>query len=438
MTNSTKFTVQAGGSLQGEARVPGDKSISHRSIMLGSLAQGVTHVTGFLEGDDALATLRAFQAMGVEIEGPVKGEVTIHGVGLNGLKAPKEAIYLGNSGTSIRLLSGLLAGQAFDATLTGDESLSGRPMRRVTDPLAKMGAVIESTEKGTAPLTIRGQSGNLQGMHYDMPIASAQVKSCLLLAGLYAQGETSVSEPAPTRDHTERMLAGFAYPIKQSGNTASIQREGELTATDIDVPSDISSAAFFLVGATIAPNSDITLKHVGINPTRTGVIDVLKLMGANIELSNQRDVGGEPVADIRVRSAELQGIAIPEELVALAIDEFPVLFVAAACATGTTVLTGAKELRVKECDRIQVMADGLQILGVNAQPTEDGMIIQGGAIGSGSVISHGDHRISMSFAIAALRASGTIVIDDCANVNTSFPGFVSLASDLGLNISSEG
>jgi len=438
MTNSTKFTVQAGGSLQGEARVPGDKSISHRSIMLGSLAQGVTHVTGFLEGDDALATLRAFQAMGVEIEGPVKGEVTIHGVGLNGLKAPKEAIYLGNSGTSIRLLSGLLAGQAFDATLTGDESLSGRPMRRVTDPLAKMGAVIESTEKGTAPLTIRGQSGNLQGMHYDMPIASAQVKSCLLLAGLYAQGETSVSEPAPTRDHTERMLAGFAYPIKQSGNTASIQREGELTATDIDVPSDISSAAFFLVGATIAPNSDITLKHVGINPTRTGVIDVLKLMGANIELSNQRDVGGEPVADIRVRSAELQGIAIPEELVALAIDEFPVLFVAAACATGTTVLTGAKELRVKECDRIQVMADGLQILGVNAQPTEDGMIIQGSAIGSGSVISHGDHRISMSFAIAALRASGTIVIDDCANVNTSFPGFVSLASDLGLNISSEG
>ncbi len=438
MTNSTIFTVQAGGSLQGEARVPGDKSISHRSIMLGSLAQGVTHVTGFLEGDDALATLRAFQAMGVEIEGPINGKVTIHGVGLNGLKAPKDAMYLGNSGTSMRLLSGLLAGQAFDATLTGDESLSGRPMRRVTDPLAKMGAVIEATEKGTAPLTIRGQSGNLQAIHYDMPIASAQVKSCLLLAGLYAQGETSVSEPAPTRDHTERMLAGFSYPVKQAGNTASVQREGELTAADIDVPSDISSAAFFLVGASIASNSDITLKHVGINPTRTGVIDVLKLMGANIELTNQRDVGGEPVADIRVRSAELQGIAIPEELVALAIDEFPVLFVAAACAAGTTVLTGAKELRVKECDRIQVMADGLQILGVDAQPTEDGMIIQGGAIGSGNVISHGDHRISMSFAIAALRATGTIVIDDCANVNTSFPGFVNLASKLGLNISSEG
>jgi 3-phosphoshikimate 1-carboxyvinyltransferase len=437
MTESIQFTVQAGGNIQGEARVPGDKSISHRSIMLGSLAVGTTHVTGFLEGDDALATLRAFQAMGVEIEGPKNGEVTIQGVGLDGLKAAKEAMYLGNSGTSMRLLSGLLAGQAFDSILTGDASLSGRPMRRVIDPLSKMGAKIEATEKETAPLVIRGQAGNLQGIHYDMPIASAQVKSCLLLAGLYAQGETSVTDPAPTRDHTERMLSGFSYPVKQEGNRTSVARNGQLTATDIDVPSDISSAAFFLVGASIAPNSDLTLKHVGINPTRTGVIDVLKLMGANIELSNQRDVGGEPVADIRVRSAKLKGIAIPEELVALAIDEFPVLFVAAACAEGETVLTGAKELRVKECDRIQVMADGLQILGVNAKPTEDGMIIQGGAIGSGKVISHGDHRISMAFAIAALRASGTIVIDDCANVNTSFPDFVKLASRLGLNISSE-
>ncbi|MDC9729876.1 MAG: 3-phosphoshikimate 1-carboxyvinyltransferase [Methyloprofundus sp.] len=437
MTESIQFTVQAGGNLQGEARVPGDKSISHRSIMLGSIAVGTTHVTGFLEGDDALATLRAFQAMGVEIEGPNKGEVTIHGVGLDGLKAPKEAMYLGNSGTSMRLLSGLLAGQDFDSILTGDESLSGRPMRRVTDPLSEMGAVIESTEKGTAPLTVRGQAGNLQGIHYDMPIASAQVKSCLLLAGLYAKGETSVTEPAPTRDHTERMLQGFSYPVKQAGNQASVERNGQLTATDIDVPSDISSAAFFLVGASIAPNSDLTLKHVGINPTRTGVIDVLKLMGANIELSNQRDVGGEPVADIRIRSAKLKGIAIPEKLVALAIDEFPVLFVAAACAEGETVLTGAKELRVKESDRIQVMADGLQILGVDAQPTEDGMVIRGGQIGSGQVVSHGDHRIAMSFAMAALRSSGTIVIDDCANVNTSFPDFVQLASRLGLNITSE-
>jgi len=437
MTQSIKFTVQAGGALQGEARVPGDKSISHRSIMLGSLATGVTKVTGFLEGEDALATLRAFQSMGVEISGPNKGEVTIHGVGLNGLKAPKSEMYLGNSGTSMRLLSGLLAGQNFDSVLTGDESLSGRPMRRVIDPLSQMGAKIETTESGTAPLKITGQAGKLQGIHYDMPIASAQVKSCLLLAGLYAEGETSVTEPAPTRDHTERMLSGFQYPVKQEGNLAAVRRSGALIATEIDVPSDISSAAFFLVGASIAPNSDLTLKHVGINPTRTGVIDILKLMGANIELSHQRIVGGEPVADIRVRSAELKGIVIPEPLVALAIDEFPVLFIAAACAKGETRLTGAKELRVKECDRIQVMADGLKILGVDAQPTEDGMIIQGGTIGSGEVISHGDHRISMSFAIAGLRATGEIVIDDCANVNTSFPNFVGFTQKLGLNIQSE-
>ncbi|NOR81070.1 MAG: bifunctional prephenate dehydrogenase/3-phosphoshikimate 1-carboxyvinyltransferase [Methyloprofundus sp.] len=436
MTNkSITFTVQPGGHLQGQVRLPGDKSISHRSIMLGSIAEGVTHVSGFLEGDDALATLRAFQAMGVKIEGPDKGKVTIHGVGLDGLKAPKEPIYLGNSGTSMRLLCGLLAGQDFDATLTGDKSLSGRPMRRVTDPLSTMGAVIESTENGTAPLTIRGQKNTLQGIHYDMPIASAQVKSCLLLAGLYAQGETSVTEPAPTRDHTERMLSGFAHPVKQEGNLVTVSRQGALKATDIDVPSDISSAAFFLVGASIAPNSDLTLKHVGINPTRTGVIDILRLMGANIELSNQKTVGGEPVADIRVRSAKLKGIAIPEQFVALAIDEFPVLFVAAACATGETILTGAKELRVKESDRIQVMADGLQILGVDAQPTEDGMVIQGGTIGGGSVISHGDHRIAMAFSMAALRATDTIEIKDCENVNTSFPGFARLTQELGLNIS---
>lgn len=435
MTNkSITFTIQPGGHLQGQVRVPGDKSISHRSIMLGSIAEGVTHVSGFLEGDDALATLRAFQAMGVKIDGPVNGEVTIHGVGMNGLQAPKEPIYLGNSGTSMRLLCGLLAGQNFDTTLTGDKSLSGRPMRRVTDPLSQMGAKIETTANGTAPLTIRGQKNTLQGIHYDMPIASAQVKSCLLLAGLYAQGETSVTEPAPTRDHTERMLSGFAHPVKQADNQVTISRQGVLKATDIEVPGDISSAAFFLVGASIAPESDLTLQHVGINPTRTGVIDILRLMGANIELLNQRTVGGEPVADIRVRSAELKGIAIPEELVALAIDEFPVLFIAAACAEGQTVLTGAKELRVKESDRIQVMADGLKILGVDAQPTEDGMVIQGGVMGGGAVISHGDHRIAMAFSMAALRANDTVVIQDCENVNTSFPGFATLTQTLGLHI----
>ncbi len=437
MTQAITFTVQPGGHLQGQVRVPGDKSISHRSIMLGAIAEGVTHVTGFLEGDDALATLRAFQTMGVQIEGPDKGAVTIHGVGLDGLQAPKEPMYLGNSGTSMRLLSGLLAGQQFDSVLTGDESLSGRPMRRVLDPLSKMGAKITATAAGTAPLHIKGQ-GLLHGAHYDMPIASAQVKSCLLLAGLYAEGETSVTEPAPTRDHTERMLSGFSYPIKQEDNLVTIARQGQLSATNIDVPSDISSAAFFLVGASIAQNSDLTLQHVGINPTRTGIIDILKLMGANIELLNQRIIGGEPVADIRVQSAVLQGIAIPEELVPLAIDEFPVIFIAAACAQGKTVLTGAEELRVKESDRIQVMADGLQMLGVDAQPTDDGMVIQGGAISGGEVISHGDHRIAMSFAVAGLKATDTIVIKDCANVNTSFPGFVAITQQLGLNIVSEG
>lgn len=435
MSQSITFQVQPGGSLRGEIRVPGDKSMSHRSIMLGSLANGVTHVTGFLNAEDAMSTLQAFRDMGVRIEGPVNGEVTIYGVGKHGLKQAEKPLYLGNSGTSMRLLSGLLAGQAFDSVLTGDKSLESRPMRRVTQPLALMGAVIETQSDGTAPLTIRGQAGALKAIHYDMPIASAQVKSCLLLAGMYAEGETSVTEPAPTRDHTERMLSGFGYPVRRSGSTASISNQGELTATQIDVPSDISSAAFFLVGASIAADSDVTLKHVGINPTRTGVIDILRLMGADIEVLNERSVGGEPVADLRVRSSQLHGINIPEELVPLAIDEFPVLFVAAACAKGKTVLTGAKELRVKESDRIQVMADGLQILGVDAQATEDGMIINGSPIGSGRVDSHGDHRIAMSFSIAGLRASGQITIDDCANVNTSFAEFKDLATSLGLQLS---
>ena len=436
MSQSVTFQVQPGGSLRGEIRVPGDKSMSHRSIMLGSLAEGVTHVRGFLNAEDAMSTLEAFRAMGVKIEGPVNGEVTIHGVGKHGLQAPTKPLYLGNSGTSMRLLSGLLAGQPFNSTLTGDESLESRPMRRVTAPLALMGAEIETQENGTAPLHIKGKAGQLQGINYDMPIASAQVKSCLLLAGMYAEGDTTVTEPAPTRDHTERMLTGFGYPVKRQGSTATINNQGKLTATQIDVPSDISSAAFFLVGASIAPDSDVTLNHVGINPTRTGVIDILRLMGANIEVLNERSVGGEPVADLRVRSSQLKGIAIPEHLVPLAIDEFPVLFVAAACAEGQTTLTGAKELRVKESDRIQVMADGLQILGVDAQPTEDGMVIQGGGIGTGVVESHGDHRIAMSFSIAGLRSSGPITINNCANVNTSFPEFKQLATHLGLNLTS--
>ena len=433
--NNVMFTVQPAGTLQGQLRVPGDKSISHRSIMLGSLAEGVTEVSGFLQGEDNLATLNAFRAMGVKIDGPENGRVTIHGVGMNGLKAPKTPLDLGNSGTSMRLLSGLLSAQAFDAVLTGDASLSTRPMRRVTEPLAHMGAVVETTGDGTPPLTCRGGKA-LMGFEYKMPVASAQVKSCLLLAGLYANGKTCIIEPAPTRDHTERMLKGFGYPVEVDGNRICVEGGGKLTATNIDVPADISSAAFFLVGASICPNADLILEHVGINPTRDGVINILKLMGADIELLNPREIGGEPVADIRVRHAPLKGIAIPEDQVPLAIDEFPALFVAAACAEGETVLTGARELRVKESDRIQVMADGLQTLGVDAEPTEDGMVIQGGGkIGSGRVQSHGDHRIAMSFAMASLRASGPIEIEDCANVNTSFPDFVALAAGVGLKIS---
>jgi len=431
--DSVVFSVTPGGSLRGQLRVPGDKSISHRSIMLGSIAEGTTTVSGFLEGEDNLATLNAFRAMGVEIEGPDQGKVVIHGVGLQGLKAPAAAMNLGNSGTSMRLLAGLLAAQAFDSELTGDASLSKRPMKRVTEPLARMGAKIATAEAGTPPLKITGGQA-LTGFHYEMPVASAQVKSCLLLAGLYAEGETCVTEPAPTRDHTERMLQGFGYPIKRQDATVCVSGGGKLQATSIDVPADISSAAFFMVGASIAVDSDITLEHVGINPTRIGVINILREMGADISLTKEQTVGGEPVADIRIRSSRLKGIHIPESQVPLAIDEFPAIFVAAACAEGETVLTGARELRVKESDRIQVMADGLIELGIEATPTEDGMVIRGGAIGTGSVDSHGDHRIAMSFAMAALRAAGPITIRDCANVNTSFPGFVSLAAGAGLNI----
>ncbi|MBT3015845.1 MAG: 3-phosphoshikimate 1-carboxyvinyltransferase [Candidatus Thiodiazotropha sp. (ex Clathrolucina costata)] len=427
------YRIQPGGKLIGNLRVPGDKSISHRSIMLGSLADGVTEVTGFLEGEDSLATLNAFRQMGVAIDGPTQGRVTIQGVGMHGLQAPDGALDLGNSGTSMRLLTGLLAGQGMAVTLTGDSSLSGRPMRRVIDPLSRMNASIGSTEAFTAPLQIHPQS-RLQGIDYQMPMASAQVKSALLLAGLCAKGETCITEPAPTRDHTERMLQGFGYPVRRDGNRICLTGGGRLSACEIDIPADISSATFFLVGVSIAEGSEMVLQHVGINPTRDGVISILKLMGAEIELLNEREVGGEPVADIRVTSTDLHGIDIPEELVPLAIDEFPAIFVAAACARGETRLRGAEELRVKESDRIQVMAEGLQRLGIEADPRPDGIVIQGGALQGGKVESHGDHRIAMSFAMAGLRATGPIEIADCANVNTSFPGFVPSAADMGLQI----
>ncbi len=430
---SIEYCVHAGGRVSGAIRVPGDKSISHRSVMLGSLAEGITEVEGFLEGEDALATMQVFRDMGVVIEGPDQGRLRIHGVGLKGLRPPPGSLYLGNSGTAMRLLVGLLAGQTFDTELTGDESLSKRPMNRVADPVREMGANIETAAGGLPPVKIKG-GVRLTGIDYNLPMASAQVKSCLLLAGLYAEGKVSVTEPAPTRDHTERMLAGFGYHVEREGARVVLQGGGRLVATNIEVPADISSAAFFMVAASIAPDSDLTLTHVGINPTRNGVINILRLMGADITLSNERIVGGEPVADIRVRHAPLIGISIPRDQVPLAIDEFPVLFVAAACAQGKTVLTGAEELRVKESDRIQAMADGLRVLGIKADPRSDGIEIEGGQMAGGVVDSHGDHRIAMAFAVAGLRANSAIRIRECNNVATSFPGFDRLAQQAGIRL----
>ncbi len=430
---SVTFEIAPGGALHGTLRVPGDKSVSHRAVMLGALAQGDTTVDGFLEGADSLATLAAFEAMGVTVEHPAPGRLVVHGRGLDGLRDPGRPLDLGNSGTSMRLLCGLLAGQRFATTLVGDASLTRRPMRRVTEPLALMGARIDATSDGTAPLRIHGDRA-LHAIDYTLPVASAQVKSALLLAGLYADGVTRVTEPAPTRDHTERMLRALGAHIARDGATVTLHGRPALRGTALTVPADISSAAFFLVGASLVPGSDLTLTGVGINPTRTGVIDILQAMGADITLANQREEGGEPVADLRVRGAPLRGIEIPEALVPLAIDEFPVLFVAAACAEGTTTLRGAAELRVKESDRIGVMAEGLATLGIDATPTDDGMVIRGGALRGGRIDSHGDHRIAMAFAIAALRAGDPITVTDCANVDTSFPGFVASAAACGLRI----
>lgn len=428
-----RFDLAPGGLLGGRITVPGDKSISHRAVMLSAIADGQSEIVGFLEGADSLATLKAFRQLGVEIQGPEQGRLLVHGVGLHGLRPPGAPLDMGNSGTSMRLLAGLLSGQYFTSELVGDPSLSKRPMRRVTEPLALMGARIHTSPEGTAPLRIQPAEG-LKGMEYALPVASAQVKSSVLLAGLYAEGETWVVEPAPTRDHTERMLRAFGYKVQQDGARIGVASGARLTAASIAVPGDISSAAFFLVGASIAAGSELLLTGVGVNPTRTGVIDILRAMGADIALLDERDQGGEPVADLRVRAAELKGIPIPTDLVPLAIDEFPALFIAAACARGETLLRGAEELRVKESDRIQTMADGLRALGIEAEPLPDGMRIQGGALQGGSVDSHGDHRVAMAFAMAALRANAPIEVRHCANVNTSFPGFASMATAAGLGI----
>lgn len=429
----SNYITSIAGPLKGTIKVPGDKSISHRSIMLGSIADGVTKVSGFLEGEDSLATLSAFKDMGVKIERN-GSNVTINGVGKHGLKEPTRSLNLGNSGTSIRLMSGLLSAQSFDSELCGDESLSKRPMGRVIEPLRLMGADISGNDS-KPPLLIKGGK-QLSSIEYTLPVASAQIKSCLLLAGLYSDGKTTIIENGISRDHTERMLKGFGYDVISSSNTISLMGGGSLKSCDIEVPSDISSAAFFMVAGCISKNSSIVLEAVNINPTRTGVIDILRLMGGNLELFNQRHQAGELIADIKVTSSELKGIEIPENLVPLAIDEFPVLFIAASCAKGETVLTGAKELRVKESDRIQVMADGLTALGIDNEILDDGIRIIGGEFKeqTSSIKSHHDHRISMAFAIASVKSKFNIEIEGVDNVKTSFPNFVELANSIGMKI----
>ena len=404
--------------------------------MLGALAEGTTEIHGFLEGEDTRATARIFRQLGVRIETPAPTVCLVHGVGLHGLRGSVETLDCGNAGTGMRLLAGVLAGQAFASVLVGDASLTRRPMRRVTDPLTAMGARIDTGPTGTPPLQLHASRG-LQGIDYALPVASAQVKSAVLLAGLYAEGETVVREPHPTRDYTERMLATFGWPIEYRPGFARLRGGNRLVATRVDVPADFSSAAFFIVAATVIPGSELRLQAVGMNPRRTGLLQALRLMGADIREENTRDDGGEPVADLVVRHAALRGIDVPPALVPDMIDEFPALFIAAACATGRTVVSDAAELRVKESDRIATMAMGLRTLGISVEETPDGAVIEGGRFGSGTVDSHDDHRIAMSFAVAAQVAEGEVRIEDIANVATSFPGFVQLATQAGMTVTAD-
>jgi len=431
------WRVSPTASVHGRLRVPGDKSVSHRALMLGGIAQGETCISGFLDSEDCLATLAALRALGVQIERPAQREVVVQGVGLHGLRAPEQALDMGNAGTAMRLFMGLLAGQAFDSTLIGDRSLMRRPMERAAAPLRLMGARLDTLD-GRPPVRVRGGVG-LHGIDYPLPVASAQVKSAVLLAGLYAQGETRVTEPAVTRDHTERMLGGFGVELRRAGATATLRGGQTLQGARIAVPGDFSSAAFFMVAGSIAREGSLVLENVGLNPTRTGLLDILRAMGADITVEEQGGQGPEPVATLTVRPAQLRGIEVPLELVPLAIDELPVFFIAAACAEGASSLRGAEELRVKESDRLAVMAAGLAALGVEHELLADGMRLAGRpATGEvfrgGRIDSHGDHRIAMSFAVASLQAAGEILIDDVANVATSFPGFADLARSAGLGL----
>lgn len=428
------YYITPSSNLNADIYVPGDKSISHRVAILSAISEGQTQVNGFLMGTDNLATVSALQKMGVPIK-VIEDEnvLLVDGVGKNGLTPAPDVIDCGNSGTALRLLAGLLAGQSFITTLTGDKSLKCRPMNRIINPLVRMGAKVESIED-MPPLKIIGNR-NLKGIYYSLPIPSAQVKSCLLLAGLYAQTETCIVESLPSRDHTERLLTHFNYPVKVDNFRTRIPGGGILKARDITIPGDISSAAFFIVAATITPGSSLFLRRVGLNPKRLGIINLLKMMGGNIEILTYSEKDVEPVGDICVRHAKLIGIEIPREQVSLAIDEFPILLIAASVARGKTVLRGAEELRVKETDRIAAMEDGLQKLGVKLESFHDGLIIQGGTVFEGGTISsYEDHRIAMAFSIAGIVAKAPIRVNNCGNVKTSFPNFVELANEIGIEI----
>ena len=432
-----KFEALPTALVSGEVAVPGDKSISHRSLMLSGIAEGKSQVSGFLASEDCLATLAAMRALGVRIDRLSATEVVIHGVGLRGLQSAGRALDMGNAGTAMRLFTGLLSAQAFDSQLIGDASLMQRPMERVARPLREMGADVR-TRNGTPPVDIMG-TRSLRGIEYHMPVASAQVKSAILLAALYADGATSVIAPAPNRDHSERMLESCGVKLEAQGLRTTLYPPQRLANQHFSVPGDFSSAAFFIVAALLgAAGEGLLIQNVGLNPTRTGLLDILRSMGAQIEVLNLRDSGAEPVGELRVRASALRGVEVPPGLVPLAIDEIPVLCIAAACATGETVVTGAQELRVKESDRIAAMSAGLGALGVVHSVLPDGLRITGrgedAAFSGGEIDSFGDHRIAMSFAVAGLRAAAAISIRDVANVATSFPGFVHLARSIGLDV----
>jgi 3-phosphoshikimate 1-carboxyvinyltransferase len=413
--------------------VPGDKSISHRALILGSIAEGRTRISGFLAGEDCLATASAVRALGVQIEPRGPTEMIIEGVGLHGLQAPAHILDLGNSGTAMRLMAGMLAGQSFSSTLTGDASLTSRPMGRIIKPLTLMGAAIEADCDGTPPLQITGGL-RLRGISYAMPVASAQVKSAILLAGLYADGTSTVKEPAVTRDHTERMLRAMGATVTAEDGRVTLAGGQQLQGCEVTVPADLSSATFIILVTLLSQDADIIIKNVGINPTRTGVIDILRGMGADIQLENSRNFGEEPVADIRVRASRLQGYDVDPALVSLAIDEFPALFVAAAAAQGVTTFTGIGELRVKESDRIAAMADGMRRLGIKVDESRDGAVVHGGRFTGGEVESYHDHRVAMSLAMAATIAENEVLIRDVDNVNTSFPGFCECVTGIGVDV----